>query len=78
MVRGSPLFWNPFSLVFVLNVPSGTWLGLLLVQHTLTIQDSRLCRLRSNAFSLTNHVPLDEGIHLITTKPTGFYSKVKT
>jgi hypothetical protein len=43
-----------------------------------TIRDSRLCRLRSNAFSLTNHVPLDDGTHLIAMKPTGFYSRVNT
>ena len=42
------------------------------------IRDSRLCRLRSDAFSLTNHVPLDDGTHLITMKPTGFYSRENT
>ncbi len=42
------------------------------------IRDSRLCRLRSNGFSLNNHVPLDDGTHLITMKPTGFYSRVNT
>ncbi len=42
------------------------------------IRDSRLCRLRSDGFSLNNHVPLDDGTHLITMKPTGFYSRVNT
>ncbi len=42
------------------------------------IRDSRLCRLRSDGFSLNNHVPLDDGTHLITMKPTGFYSRVST
>ena len=48
-------------------------------QHNLgAIRDSRLCRLRSDGFSLNNHVPLDDGTHLITMKPTGFYSRVNT
>jgi hypothetical protein len=42
------------------------------------IQVSRLCRLCSDAFSLTNHVPLDDGTHLIAMKSTGFYSRVNT
>ncbi len=42
------------------------------------IRDSRLCRLRSDGFSLNNLVPLDDGTHLITMKPTGFYSRVNT
>jgi hypothetical protein len=56
----------------------GHWLALLLAQHALTIRDSRLCRLRSDAFFLPNHVPFDDGTHLITMKPTGFYSRENT
>jgi hypothetical protein len=47
----------------------GHWLAWSLVQYALTIRDSRLCRLRSDAVSSTNHVPLDGGTHLITMKP---------
>jgi hypothetical protein len=56
----------------------GHWLALLLAQHASTIRNSQLCCLCPNAFSLTNHVPLDDGTHLITMKPTGFYSRVNT
>jgi hypothetical protein len=42
------------------------------------IRDSRLCRLHSDACSLTGHVPLDDGTHLIIMKPTAFYSRVDT
>ena len=56
----------------------GHWLASLLAQHALTIRDSRLCHLCSGAFSLTSLVSLDDGTHLITMKPTGFYSRVNT
>ncbi len=54
-------------------------LALLSKNHEkIPIRDSRLCRLCSDAVSLSNHVPLDDGTHLITMKPTSFYSRVNT
>jgi hypothetical protein len=48
----NPLFSNTLfcssERTFTPTVLSGHWLASLLVQHALTIRDSRLCHLRSN------------------------------
>ncbi len=60
----------------IFPVPPGHWLSSLLVQHALTIRDSRLCRLHSNV-SLSTMCCFLDGTHFITLKPTGFYSRHK-
>ncbi len=56
----SPIFPNTvfcsYERIRTPTVPSGHWLASSLVQHALTIRDSRLCHLRSNVVTC-NHVP---------------------